>query len=1184
MLIRISGDVSGIKEYLESGQKKDRYFSRDDLDERVILNGNLDIVDNVIKSMSGEGERYFRMILSFKEDHIPKEILQNISNEFRNFYFKAYSDDEIHFYAEAHLPRIKSYVDKNGAIVERKPHIHVVVPKINLQTNESVDYKELDNIKYVNAFQEMINAKYGLESPKDNPRYKINETSEYIDRYKGDGFKGKGKDFKIQLLDTIMKEGIKSVDELATYLEQNNHQIKYRNYNKNNEEKYINIVSEDGGINLRDHVFKDGFLKLSSEEKQAYLNDNLLVPTAKYLIPGTTKEISLEYQKTLQEWDEIKSLEIRYTRNFSKQQLKNYYELPPEEKIQFLQECKLKQQSKYETQSLTTSQDFTGELKDAYRRIIDNYIAETGTHSRDLNEGLAGICRTETKPLTRSRRNEIARRYAGNLERGGTSQERYRVNSDSSSTGRTNPGSSTLSNNVYEFENKQVSNQFKEYIHELKADVLLELLEKTHGLNPEIYRITVAKDGSDRIGAGTRNLNNFDFLLNEMNMTSNQAKAILENALGMQEEILREEGHERRAPKYLYEEYKIWFEDFKKERSKSLLENKGEAKETKQKIKDRYQLKIDKIREDKSIFYHKKKEIIKAIRFEQTLELADANRLLQMTSSDIRKKYNLEMQQAYRTFLMRKAQEEKDEKALLELRRLRIDFERSTENLSIFYTKRYQEYKLNISHEIDKNGVIHYKVNNSTVIKDHGARVEVAKNKDEYIELSLKLAMHKMGNKLSLRGKESFRRRGVELVVKKGLNVTFLDDFSKAYHKELLDKLQSQTDALKINAEKITANQPEKLMVQGFKPTNILLNGRQQLVNTIVLYNPDKKLTYQLYSNQIHFLPGKLDVGQFVNIKQEKDTGELIVLATKEQIIRNKIKKEILQEHAIKFKNEILEKHQVAACKNEFTGTFIKRSSSNKTPWVLIKDDNGKFIKLNSKDVCTATEQYKRGDSISVVVPKTIEIEQSKFESQINLTKSEITMEDYLQPYKTTKETLIGEVIREAEFINSQGNKAYRAVIKNYETGKQESIFTDEGMAKYIGQLIKLDKSSWNKYTTTTINDIKKELIEKFGNNTRDNLSGTVTKLGLATIRGKEVYYLEIDTQDGTIRKYGEKLREQVDLHKIKPGDSIIIQTKQVETRYKVEQNIIETKNLSENLQEQINNRIKNYQNNNTLS
>src|SRR5579863_2297814 len=130
MIIRAKGARAGIKEYLEKGQMKGRFFDRDQLDSREILaNGDLGIVDDIINNISNDGEKYFHITLSFKEDYIPKETLNNIAMEFRDFYFKAYTDEEICFYAEAHLPKIKSYRDRStNEIVERKPHIHVVVP------------------------------------------------------------------------------------------------------------------------------------------------------------------------------------------------------------------------------------------------------------------------------------------------------------------------------------------------------------------------------------------------------------------------------------------------------------------------------------------------------------------------------------------------------------------------------------------------------------------------------------------------------------------------------------------------------------------------------------------------------------------------------------------------------------------------------------------------------------------------------------------------------------------------------------------------------------------------------------------------------------------------------------------------------------------------------------------------
>ncbi|MEM5406275.1 hypothetical protein [Paraburkholderia unamae] len=48
MLIRIKGHVAGVKEYLETGQKQGRELGRDELDERVILAGDLDLVSRSV--------------------------------------------------------------------------------------------------------------------------------------------------------------------------------------------------------------------------------------------------------------------------------------------------------------------------------------------------------------------------------------------------------------------------------------------------------------------------------------------------------------------------------------------------------------------------------------------------------------------------------------------------------------------------------------------------------------------------------------------------------------------------------------------------------------------------------------------------------------------------------------------------------------------------------------------------------------------------------------------------------------------------------------------------------------------------------------------------------------------------------------------------------------------------------
>ena len=102
MLIRISGGSGGIKDYLENGQKQDRFYDRNQLDERVILNGYLDQTNQLIENMENNSDKYFHITLAFKEDYIATDVLENIDNDFKDFFLKAYRDDEVNYYSEVH--------------------------------------------------------------------------------------------------------------------------------------------------------------------------------------------------------------------------------------------------------------------------------------------------------------------------------------------------------------------------------------------------------------------------------------------------------------------------------------------------------------------------------------------------------------------------------------------------------------------------------------------------------------------------------------------------------------------------------------------------------------------------------------------------------------------------------------------------------------------------------------------------------------------------------------------------------------------------------------------------------------------------------------------------------------------------------------------------------------------------
>lgn len=93
MIIRTSRGEKGIAEYLKHGAKQGRNYTRDALDERVVLAGDLDVTDRIIASMeSAEGvSRYLHITQSFKEDVIDPETLRKIAEESVAFYGAAYN-------------------------------------------------------------------------------------------------------------------------------------------------------------------------------------------------------------------------------------------------------------------------------------------------------------------------------------------------------------------------------------------------------------------------------------------------------------------------------------------------------------------------------------------------------------------------------------------------------------------------------------------------------------------------------------------------------------------------------------------------------------------------------------------------------------------------------------------------------------------------------------------------------------------------------------------------------------------------------------------------------------------------------------------------------------------------------------------------------------------------------------
>jgi len=347
MLIRVGGGNAGIKKYLEKGHKQGREHSRDELDERVILAGDLDFTDQLINDMTTEGERYLHITLAFKEDELSNDTMLNITRDFQQFVFAAYGENEYNFYAEAHLPKIKSYIhQKSGELVERKPHIHIIVPKVNMLSGGFLNPLGMveHNERFLDAFQEHINNKYGLASPKNNRRIEFTNASDMIQRYKDDHFDGQNKDLKKDILHAILERKVSDYDGFTKLIAEFG-EIRTRNAGKDNEYHNVKPEGHAKGVNLKDYVFTRAFIDLPDADKRAKLSAEV---QRKYEVEGQARCDPANVEAGLADWYSHRAMEIKYLNSGSKKLYQGYRAANLDEGVRILADQARKFYDKYQ--------------------------------------------------------------------------------------------------------------------------------------------------------------------------------------------------------------------------------------------------------------------------------------------------------------------------------------------------------------------------------------------------------------------------------------------------------------------------------------------------------------------------------------------------------------------------------------------------------------------------------------------------------------------------------------------------------------------------------------------------------------------------------------------------------------------------------------------------------------------
>lgn len=831
MLVRITGGSEGIAEYLANGQKADREFTRDELDERVILDGDLELTDTIIKGMEKEGERYLHITLAFKEDALDPEVMRGLVGDFKQFAMSAYDADEFNFYAEAHLPKLKSYTNRQtGELVERKPHIHIVIPEQNLLSGQNLNPfgRVEQQTKFLEAFQEHANAKYGLASPKDNRRTEFTSESEIISRYKGDLFQGNAKELKERILSDVLDRKISDYDSFKALLTEYG-AARSRNAGKTTEYQNVKPADQAKGINLKDYVFSREFIEKPEAEKRRHLADE---GRRQYESQQPARKTAPELAATLKEWHEVRAKELKYINSGNRKLYAAYRSADCEGKRAMLDERAATFYTKHRKE---TDHDRTDEQRRDFRGREN--AADRGTDSRRTVAHIADNLRAAGRNIQstgravgdaeQARRNLADRRASRAVatlgRRLGRDQSEDRQVSRAAPQPRDRRAADSVTGQLLAEARERKTEgkaahlaEFAQIKRELDARRLLAHLSKTHGVIPEKYEVTKGKDGGDRIKAGSRNLNVSDFLTQEMRLSFSEAAPVLRQVYAAQQG--RELAEARPSPRReLWQAFRQAQPEQAKQKAAEWEAQRQSERERRAAIRDDYQGERRALQADRSKPAAERKAALSIARMERVTKDMALREAIREERQHLKEKHGQPYQERYRAFLAERANKG-DETALAELRRQRDASPAPTAEANTIEgsSKRKRDsdqaaqLARNLAYSVDRAGNVTYYADQAkrrALVIDSGQRVTVAAVKDsQAVEAGLRLAVQKFGPGLKIEGSEAFKRQVIDAALKTGLRVEF---DSKAMNDEL-QRRRAERDELQARGKAFIASEREK--------------------------------------------------------------------------------------------------------------------------------------------------------------------------------------------------------------------------------------------------------------------------------------------------------------------------------------------------------------------------------------
>ncbi|EET2715030.1 MobB relaxase/mobilization protein [Escherichia coli] len=731
MLIRCKGYNSGVKEYLEEGQKSGRALSRDEIDERVILDGNLELTELIYKSIPDKGQdRYLTFTLSFKEDEVGQENLSAITQEFKSFLMTAYESDEFNFYAEAHLPKIKTMEDKKtGELLDRKPHIHIVIPRKNLLTGNEMNpvgsYKQ--NEKYLEAFQEYINQKYRLESPRDNIRATPTSYADMLSRYKGDDFRAKNKQFKVDLLEQVFKEDVRSRKEFYDLVSKYG-ETRIRNAGKPSEYIAVMIDGDKKYTNLKETIFSDDFIVHRKISKP---------PLEKQIISNRFSEWR-QRAAEIKYMDKIASptYRNRYYASESSERSKMILEFTNRfyEKYRGHDELRNQRQRNNKQRSPESQRGIAPAFTDSLQNLPNGYVASTqsGQGNKEL---LPGNARLHLANQQTNGNSGLRRSVRGTRGGGGTSSDPKQQRSAGT------PSNGNFLRTVERHARRRTKLQLTPY------PVLPRLKNRIPTLED------VKRRGGFLLNAG-------EIKNGKISVKSpSQARDVNVNTSSVPGWLIRRV-KETESPE--------------KNINKLLRSVDREFYDIKREVLD-----------DKRFTYQEKKQLLSVMHFERLKRkdiIINKKEGFSMGSKDIRQMMS-NNRKNLSGFTISAPEPEKEQPAESRFTRI-MDKLRNP----VHYSKVADDSRKAVEHRLDasnlytkrtRKGHVHYldKTSDKTLFVDNGQLITMRKNglSKDSVAVALELAQGRFGSTLNIKGSKQFKEMVINVVAERGMDIHFTD-------------------------------------------------------------------------------------------------------------------------------------------------------------------------------------------------------------------------------------------------------------------------------------------------------------------------------------------------------------------------------------------------------------------------